>query len=201
MSKRKGGANGKRPPAPVEPQPVGRPTKYRPELLERAYRLALLVTTDKEIAEGLGICEATLNNYKVEYPEFLEAMRRGKLEADSDVAHSLHLRSLGYDAVERKAVKLKQPDGSEKVEIVDETRHIPADTTAQTFWLRNRRREHWRENGPGADGGGLQVFAGIKIVISDERSPQGDRAAGAIGKSVASRAAPSILISTGRTGK
>jgi hypothetical protein len=169
MSKRKSRANGKQPPAPVEPQPVGRPTKYRPELIERAYRLALLVTTDKEIAEGLGICEATLNNYKVEYPEFLEALKRGKLAADSDVAHSLHMRSLGYEAVERKAVKLKQADGSEKVEMAEEIRHVPADTTAQIFWLKNRRRLDWKDSHrlEGDPNNPIAVFAGIKIVLAN----------------------------------
>jgi hypothetical protein len=172
MSKKKSRTNGKRPPAPVEPQPVGRPTKYRPELIERVYRLALLVTTDREIAEGLDICEATLNNWKNEYPEFLEALKKGKLAADSDVAHGLHLRSLGYEAVEKKAVKLKQADGSEKVEMAEETRHIPADTTAQIFWLKNRRRLDWKDSHrlEGPNGEGLAVFAGINIIVRDDRT-------------------------------
>ena len=41
---------------------VGRPTLYKEEYPEQAYKLCLQVDTDKELADFFGICEATLNN-------------------------------------------------------------------------------------------------------------------------------------------
>ena len=38
----------------------------------------------------------------------------------------------------------KSNEYEEIIEVYDEV-HVPADTTAQIFWLKNRRPEKWRE--------------------------------------------------------
>ena len=119
---------------------AGAPTKYKPEHAEQAYKLCLLGAKDKEIADILGICEATLNNWKEEYPECLESIKRGKTEADANVANSLYKRATGYKI---NTVKVFQFQG-EPV-IVPVTEEIAPDTGAAMAWLKNRRKENWRD--------------------------------------------------------
>src|SRR5437016_4457357 len=80
---------------------VGRPSGYRPELAERAYRMSLLGLTDQQLADFLRISCETLYSWKISYPEFRESISRGKTAADAHVADALYRRARGYrhDAV------------------------------------------------------------------------------------------------------
>lgn len=110
--------------------------------------------TEKQIAKNLGISVATLEVYKNERPEFIETLKKGKDVADFEVENALYQKALGYDVEEQKAVKVTNTyydeNGKkcqkEEVVVVPVMRHIPADTTAQIFWLKNRRRQQWRDN-------------------------------------------------------
>ena len=44
--------------------------------------------------------------------------------------------------------------------MVQTVKHIPPDTTAQIFWLKNRRPDRWRDKPEPAsdDGGGVQII-------------------------------------------
>jgi hypothetical protein len=74
---------------------VGRPSGYRPELVEFVYRLSLLGLTDQELAGVLDISHETLACWKLSYPEFRESITRGKIEADARVAEALYHRACG----------------------------------------------------------------------------------------------------------
>lgn len=119
---------------------AGAPTKYKPEHNEQVYKLCLLGATDKEIADIFGICEATLNNWKADYPEFLESIKRGKDDADANVADRLYQRAMGY---EHKEDQIFQYQG--KPVIVPTVKHYPPDPTAAIFWLKNRQRGKWSD--------------------------------------------------------
>lgn len=131
----------------------GRPTKYREEYAEQATTLCLLGATDAILAEFFGVSEQTINNWKGKHPEFLEALKAGKLQADLEVANSLYQKAVGAEWVEEQAIKLKRVQyengkrvlEEERVEIVEVTRRAPPDTTAQIFWLKNRRPGEWRD--------------------------------------------------------
>jgi transcriptional regulator with XRE-family HTH domain len=98
-----------------EPNPVGRPTVYRPEYCERIQELASLGCTDEQIATFFGVSPRTVANWKEKYPEFLQAINLIKLKADATVADSLYAQAgLG-------------------------------NVTAQIFWLKNRRPQEWRD--------------------------------------------------------
>ena len=97
--------------------------------------------TDEQIAKNLGINIATLYRYKNDYCEFCEALKRGKEVVDREVENALLKRALGYNFVEETTEEL--PDGSTKSKTV--IKHIPGDTTAQIFWLKNRKPDVWRD--------------------------------------------------------
>lgn len=119
---------------------AGRPTAYKEEYNEQAYRLCLLGATDKELASFFHVSEQTLNSWKTAHPEFLESLKRGKSQADGEVADKLFQRAKGYS---HDAVKILQYEGSPV--IVPYTEHYPPDTTAAIFWLKNRRPDLWRD--------------------------------------------------------
>ena len=68
---------------------AGRPSLYREEYAEQAYKLCLLGATDKELADFFGVVETTVNNWKKDHAAFLESITRVKMAADADVAEKL----------------------------------------------------------------------------------------------------------------
>ena len=109
--------------------------------------------TDEQIANNLGISVASFYNYKNENLEFLEALKKGKEVADYEVENALFKKALGYNAKIKKAFKVKEvlyENGkrlkeTERIEYAEDEVHIPADTTAQIFWLKNRKPSVWRD--------------------------------------------------------
>lgn len=117
----------------------GRPTDYNPEFHPLlAESLAKNGLTDKEIAEKLGICEATLYNWRNEHEEFLEALKKGKDSVDDQVENAMLQRALGYSHPEDK---IFQYEGSPI--IVPTIKHYPPSEVAGIFWLSHRRPEKW----------------------------------------------------------
>lgn len=124
---------------------MARPSKFCDSLIERAKECCERGATDMELADALGVHPATLYRWKLEHPEFCEAIKSGKDVADERIERSLFQKASGYDVVETQAVKVRVAQYGEKVEVVEVRRHVPADTTAQIFWLKNRRSAAWRD--------------------------------------------------------
>ncbi len=97
--------------------------------------------TDKQIATNLGVAESTLNEYKKKYPEFSESLKKGKEVVDYEVENALLKRALGYKYDEVTIEEFE--DGSVKTKTV--TKEVIPDTTAQIFWLKNRKPDKWRD--------------------------------------------------------
>lgn len=119
---------------------AGRPTKFKPEFVEQARKLAALGATDREAADFFEVDEATIHRWKHTQPEFCESLQVGKATADSRVEQSLYRRALGYS---HDAVKIMTAEGS--IHQVPFVEHYPPDTTAAIFWLKNRSPEKWRD--------------------------------------------------------
>lgn len=108
---------------------------------------------DDQIAKNMGVSEGTLYNYKRKYPEIANAFKKGKEVVDIEVENALFKKALGYNVVVQKAFKLKdiiyengkKVSETERIEYAEEEVHVPADTTAQIFWLKNRKRKDWRD--------------------------------------------------------
>ena len=117
----------------------GRPTKYSPEYAKTVYGFCLLGYTDKELADVYDVSEATINNWKINHPDFLESIRRGKEIADSQVAESLFRLATGFKV---RKTKFATHEGliTDQKEYDEEI--IPNQRAAE-FWLRNRQRGKW----------------------------------------------------------
>lgn len=71
--------------------------------------------TDEQLAHNMGITAKTLYVWKKEYRAICEALKKGKEVVDYEVENALLNKALG------------------------------GDTTAQIFWLKNRRPDKWRD--------------------------------------------------------
>lgn len=118
----------------------GRPTKYKDDYDDQAYKLCLLGSTDKELANFFEVAESTINLWKLEHEGFSESIKRGKSLADANVAERLYKRAMGY---EHKEDKIFNNNG--KALVVGTTKHYAPDTTAAIFWLKNRQPARWRD--------------------------------------------------------
>lgn len=103
--------------------------------------------TDEQIAKNMDICPATLYNWKTKYSEILEALKRGKDVVDVEVENALLKRALGYTITETtKELRVNTETGKEELIVTKVvTKEIVPDTTAQIFWLKNRRPDLWRD--------------------------------------------------------
>jgi hypothetical protein len=71
--------------------------------------------TDEQIADKCCIVSSTLYEWKKKYPDFSEALKKGKEVVDTEVENALYQKALA------------------------------GDTTAMIFWLKNRRPDKWRD--------------------------------------------------------
>lgn len=109
--------------------------------------------TDEQIARNIGIARKTLYDWKSRYSDICNALKRGKEVVDREVENALLKKALGYTIDLKKTFKVRNvvyKDGKkveEREELVQgiDQMHVPADTTAQIFWLKNRKPEQYRE--------------------------------------------------------
>ena len=129
----------------------GRPTKFQPEMVEQARKLSVLGATDRELADFFKIAQSTLYLWKLEYPEFSDALKMGKEAADDRVERSLYHKAVGYS---HEAVKIFADVKTGAEQIIPYIEHHAPDTTAAIFWLKNRKPAEWRDRQEltGADG-------------------------------------------------
>lgn len=99
---------------------MARPNKYDTHVAPRLVEVADWVrngATDEEIADRLGIAISTFYEYKskAEFSEFSEVLKKTRDAIDGDVENALLQAALS------------------------------GNTTAQIFWLKNRRPKQWRD--------------------------------------------------------
>ena len=103
--------------------------------------------TDEQIAQKIGIKTSTLYDWKNRFPEISEALKKGKEVVDIEVENALLKRALGYSYTETTRELQQNVLTGENELVVTKTveKFIPPDTTAQIFWLKNRKPEEWRD--------------------------------------------------------
>ncbi len=97
--------------------------------------------TDEQIAANIGIGYSTLQTWKSKYQDIQDTLKRGKEIVDRQVENALLRRALGYEYEE---VREKYESGVLTERTVTK-KEVVADTTAQIFWLKNRKPDKWRD--------------------------------------------------------
>lgn len=150
----------------------GRPTAFEPAFVGQAEKLCNLGATDDEMADFFGVHRSTIYRWKLDHPDFCDAIKSAKEIADERVERSLYQKATGYNVTEEQAVKVKTEQFKEEVEVVQVDKHIPADTTAAIFWLKNRRKDQWRDKQE-VDVTGHLTYAKVTREVIDPQHPNG----------------------------
>lgn len=79
------------------------------------------------------------------FPAVSAALKKGKEPVDIQVENALLKRALGYEYEETYTDIEDQGGGRTKKHVRKVKKHMPGDTTAMIFWLKNRKPEQWRE--------------------------------------------------------
>ena len=104
--------------------------------------------SETRIAEKAGVRPDTLRGWKKKFPQLKHALERTAPAVDQDqqIENALLKKATGYTVDVSKAYKLRRveyEDGKKVCEFeelaqgVDQV-HVPADLSAQIFWLKNR---------------------------------------------------------------
>lgn len=80
---------------------------------------------DKQIYKNMGISRTTFYKWKSENSEFADLLKRGKEIADREVENALFKSATGFMGPDDK--------------------YYPPNTTAQIFWLKNRKKDDWKD--------------------------------------------------------
>ena len=152
--------------------------KYKEWLEEKS--LGLLTAWAREgldfaqIAKNMGISRETLNVWRKKYPDISDAIKHGRAHAIAEVENALHKRATGYTVELKKAIKVKVIDYDpktqrkirerEEIAIGIDEMHVPPDTTAQIFYLTNRKPETWKRNRPEVMSDGEDNGTGVLVL-------------------------------------
>ena len=133
---------------------MGRPTRFEPEMCVQAHNYCLLGATNDDLADFFHVSPSTIDRWIAGHADFGDAVRRGRVVADSRVACGLFERAVGYERTVERSVVI----GSD-VKPVTSTIHYPPNVQACIFWLRNRRRQTWgdAQNAAKVDDGILDI--------------------------------------------
>lgn len=111
--------------------------------------------TEEQIAHNMGVAYSTFRTWVDRFPALLDTLKKGKAPVDQEVENALLKRALGYQYEETITEIEEVPTGKTDDygrPIMKQQKHIRKvmktalpDTTAQIFWLKNRRPSKWRD--------------------------------------------------------
>lgn len=100
----------------------------------------------------MGIHRDTLNEWKNRFPAISDALKIGRENANYIVENELFESCKTRTVTVKKPIKLKKVmvDGKkrleeERIEYAEEQVVVPANVTAQIFYLKNRRPDKWKD--------------------------------------------------------
>lgn len=137
-----------------EKKEVGRPSKFKEAYIEQVRKLALAQFTNEEIADFFEINIDTFYEWKKVHKKFSEAIKMGRTADQSEIVRNMYKSASGYQVKEVKkeyeSIEYND-DGTinddlsiiKSVVITD--KHVPANTGAGAFLLKNLSPEKWNK--------------------------------------------------------
>lgn len=116
--------------------------------------------TNEQISYNMGITVRTLYKWQKKNVQFKQALKVGKDTADRQVENALFKSALGYEYKEEVVTN----DGR----VVTVTKHQKANTTAQIFWLKNRKPEQWRDKRELSHDGEINNHINLQNMTDDD---------------------------------
>ena len=93
--------------------------------------------TNEQIAKNIGISRETLNQWQKRFSVISDALKSGKEVVDRQVENALFKTATGYYYDEETVTN--------QGEIVTVRKYSKPNTTAQIYWLKNRKRDVWTD--------------------------------------------------------
>lgn len=114
--------------------------------------------TDEQIAKNIGIAPRTLYDWIKRHPQISQSLKKGKEVIDREVENALLKRAIGYEYEEVTREAVINEDGERVLAVTKIVKkEVVPDTTAQIFWLKNRKPEDWRDKKETAITGSMDV--------------------------------------------
>ena len=92
---------------------------------------------DEQIAQNMGISYSTFKDWKKKFSDFSAVLKRGKEVVDRQVENALLKTAIGYVYEEETVTNTG--------DVVVVKKYSKPNTTAQIFWLKNRKRNQWTD--------------------------------------------------------
>lgn len=121
--------------------------------------------SDEQIATNIGISRKTLYTWVNNHSDIGNAIKKGREVATEEVENALYKKATGYYVDVKKPIKIKKSefkDGKkvkeyeEVVEVIEQI-YIAPETGAQVFWLKNRKKEDWKDKIVAEQEGGINI--------------------------------------------
>lgn len=93
--------------------------------------------TNEQIAQNMGIVRDTLHRWSMKNKDIYDALKNGKEVSDREVENALFKNAVGFHYTEEQL--------TDTGEIVQVSKYHKPNTTAQIFWLKNRKPSVWRD--------------------------------------------------------
>lgn len=127
----------------------GRPSKWdsldMPSKLDSVTGWAKQGATDEEMCLMLGVSTTVFYEWKNDKPEFAESIKKGKEVSNGEILNSAFKQCVGYEYEEEVPVKLRQADGSDRLEMARVKKFAPPNPTMTIFMLKNRLPKDYRD--------------------------------------------------------
>lgn len=92
---------------------------------------------DEQIAKNIGVSYSTFRDWKKRFPALSAALKESKEVVDRQVENALFKSAVGF--IYEEDVVTNAGD------VVRVKKYSKPNTTAQIFWLKNRKREQWTD--------------------------------------------------------
>jgi hypothetical protein len=99
-----------------------------------------------QIIKNLAISKTTFEKYKKEQSALVELLKKGTENQVEEVENSLYKNATGFYYYVTESIKLKNPDGSERVETVEVKKFKSPETAAICFFLKNKDKANYTDN-------------------------------------------------------
>lgn len=103
--------------------------------------------SEEQIAHNMGIGRVTLRNWRAKSEIIASALKTTKDVVDKEVENALYKRAMGFEYTETVEERKLNPETGQFEMVVTKRVNKVAlpDTTAQIFWLKNRKPDVWRD--------------------------------------------------------
>lgn len=93
--------------------------------------------TDEQISSNMGIAYSTFKDWKKKFSDISSTLKESKEVVDRQVENALYKNAIGF--------YYEEDTVTNQGEVVSVRKYSKPNTTAQIFWLKNRKPQDWRD--------------------------------------------------------